>query len=350
MISTNAYLFLNCYFAAENEEAFVLNLQKQDGISNDEAVAYSQELSSFLKEVTRIDQQSSTSLIDIIIPESAITKNYVFGEVSFTIHFSTNKVLDLIHPQLQHGCNDDILNPGIVFDIFEQDGLIYMFKDNVLKGSYETRNSHILQGKFAMELVTSLYNNTESDWLATFHASTICNDKEAIMIIGDSGNGKSTLSALLMAHGWDLLADDITPMLAKNQNLYRYPAAISIKEGAFQLMDSLYQDFDLLKNQRSSSKNIIVKYLPPLQPFKGSRKHFECYKIVMVKYEANAQSELQECPPEKLLQTFIPDSWISPYPEHAKQFLNWLKDLKFYELTYSSNAIAISKFEELFTI
>jgi len=70
--------------------------------------------------------------------------------------------------------------------------------------------------------------------------------------------------------------------------------------------------------------------------------------LVMVKYEKEAPSELRECTSEKILQTFIPDSWISPQPEHSKQFLHWLSILKFYELTYSDNEFAITKFKELF--
>jgi len=186
--------------------------------------------------------------------------------------------------------------------------------------------------------------------MATFHASTISNKEEAIMIIGGSGNGKSTLSAVLMAHGFDLLADDFTPMLAKNQHLYRFPAAISIKKGAFALIGGLFDGFDALESEVSTSKHTTVKYLPPSKPFKSSKKHFECRKLVMVKYTSDVKSELRECSPEKILQTFIPDSWISPKPEHSKQFLDWLKDLKLYELTYSDNDFAVAKFKELFEI
>ncbi len=350
VLSNSAYLLLSDYLAAKNEDDFVQNIQKNHLFSKEDSIAYSRELASFLQEVTSIQQPSITTSFVGKVPAPSITKHYNFGDVSFTIHFSSEKVLNLIHPQLQHASVDQQLNSAIVFDVFEQDDELHLFKNAILKGSYAIRDFHLLQGKFAMELVTSLYNNTEADWLGTFHASSICNDTEAIMIIGDSGNGKSTLSAILMAHGWDLLADDITPMLAENQNLYRYPAGISIKEGAFPVIQSLHKDFDSLVNQISSSKKIKVKYVPPILPFGSSQKHFECHKIVMVNYEVNCDSELRECPSEKLLQTFVPDSWISPNPEHSKQFLNWLKDVKFYELNYSSNAVAIAKFEELFEL
>ena len=97
-----------------------------------------------------------------------------------------------------------------------------------------------------MELLCLLTHKKEHDWLGTFHASTIANNKEAIMLIGASGRGKSTLSALLMANGFNLIADDFTPVLAKTQTIYNYPSAISIKEGAFKTLESYFQNFNNL--------------------------------------------------------------------------------------------------------
>ncbi len=348
VISPDLHFLLTRYFESKDKDDFLQELQMSSNISTKEAKAYYTELSVFLEDITTAPQAQEHTLPFNAIPNPNISKVYAFGDINIQINYASEKVLQLIHPYLHHALADSLVSTNAVFDIFNDDGLLYLFKNKSFIGSYETTNFHFLQGKFAMELVTSIYNNSESDWLATFHASTVCNDKEAIMIIGDSGNGKSTLSAVLMAHGFDLLADDFTPMLAENQHVYRFPAAISIKKGAFNVIETLFDDFRVIEPQISSSKHTVVKYLPPSTPFKSSHKHFECHKLVMVKYSSDAESQLRECPPEKFLQTFIPDSWISPQPNHSKQFLNWLKDLKFYELTYNYNDFAVAKFKELF--
>ncbi|HLT34179.1 MAG TPA: hypothetical protein VKZ98_10345, partial [Aquaticitalea sp.] len=105
-----------------------------------------------------------------------------------------------------------------------------------------------------------------------------------------------------------------------------------------------------LQPQINSSKQLTVKYVPPSRPFKYSKKNFECHKIVLVKYSPGAESQLKECPAEKLLQILIPDAWISPLPHHSQQFLTWLAKTKFYELTYSDNGIAVAKFKELLKV
>jgi len=97
-----------------------------------------------------------------------------------------------------------------------------------------------------MTLLCVLYNNHEEDWLGLFHASTVSNGKEAIMCIGNSGSGKSTLAALLMGSGYELVTDDVSPMLSDNNLIYSYPGAISIKKGSFDSLAPLINNFDEL--------------------------------------------------------------------------------------------------------
>lgn len=348
VISQSIHSILNSYLEANDEKTFIEHIQKQHKLTQPEATAYSMELSEFLRVMNSVVLTDPKDNTIITIPKPEISKHYAFGDINITINYSSDKLLNLIHPYLHHCSVEKYPKIATSFDIFFKDELLYLYKNQSQIGIYKTKDFHLLHGKFAMELVASLYNNIESDWLATFHASTICNDKEAIMIIGDSGNGKSTLSALLMAHGLDLLADDFSPMLARDQHLYRFPAAISIKKGAFPIIDPLFNKFNTLEPHMHNSKPITVKYLSPSQGFSGSKKNFECKKIVLVKYSENATSEWSECPPEMLLKTLIPDSWISPKEEHSILFLNWLKSLKFYQLTYSNNDMAIDNFKELF--
>jgi hypothetical protein len=48
-------------------------------------------------------------------------------------------------------------------------------------------------------------------WLV-LHAAAAVRDDEAVLIAGDSATGKSTVVATLLARGWRLLSDDLTPV------------------------------------------------------------------------------------------------------------------------------------------
>ena len=109
----------------------------------------------------------------------------------------------------------------------------------------------------------SFYNKTEHDWMGVFHASTISKDNRSIMFTGDSGNGKSTLVSILMDNGFNVIADDFTPILREDFKTYCFPSAISIKEKSYSLMEQIYPGLKNSKQYYISELKGAVKYLPP---------------------------------------------------------------------------------------
>ena len=106
-------------------------------------------------------------------------------------------------------------------------------------GHWNKRDTHLFEGKLSMQLLIDIYKKPETDWMGVFHASAISNGKESILLLGDSGNGKSTSLALLIANGFNCLADDFVP-IDKNKNIYTYPAAISVKKNSVPTLIPFY--------------------------------------------------------------------------------------------------------------
>ncbi|MBJ7879189.1 hypothetical protein [Gelidibacter salicanalis] len=314
-----------------------------------------EQATSFYKDIKRLLENANTNVeppttnnCTASISQPNIVKRYQFGDYALSVNYGSSVIENLIHPQWAHAAINHNNAPPTAFDLFQEEGQLYLFKNGAYIGDYIDTEYHLLQGQFSFQLINSIYNKVESDWIATFHASTVCNDQEAIMIIGASGNGKSTLSAVLMASGIDVLADDFTPLSAKNKEVYRFPSGISVKQGAFKMLELLFPDFEHYPLHKSTSKDVNIKYIPPIKTLNEGVPHVPCKKIVYVKYDPNAKSSLQEITTEKILETLIPESWLSPVASNAELFLEWLKDLKCYELIYSDNAMAVSKFKELF--
>ncbi|MGC1473606.1 MAG: hypothetical protein WA775_13520 [Psychroserpens sp.] len=281
------------------------------------------------------------------IPKNSITNFYDFQGIILKIRYESSIIKSLIHPKIAHQSCGESAHSAVTFDMFKTNSNLHLFKNNNHVGTYATSNYHFLQGQFALELSNSIHNKCINDWIATFHASTVNNGEESIMIVGNSGNGKSTLAALLMANGFDLLSDDFTP-LYKDLNLYSYPAAISIKKGAFKALDSYIRNFKDLETKVNSQKNINVKYVAPTSDLNESKAFLPCNKIVLVKYDALKPSKLESIALDKILETLIPESWISPKEDHANLFMTWLKNIECYQLNYSDNTYAIDKFTMLF--
>ena len=189
-----------------------------------------------------------------------------------------------------------------------------------------------------MELICSFYNKTEHDWMGVFHASTISKDNRSIMFTGDSGNGKSTLVSVLMVNGFNVIADDFTPILREDFKTYCFPSAISIKEKSYSLMEQLHPGLINSKQYYISELKGAVKYLPP----KSQENSANCSSVVWVKYSEGSENTMNKVSIQDALKKFLPDAWISNKEANAKAFLKWINKTEFYELYYSDNNELIS--------
>nr|WP_321222049.1 hypothetical protein [uncultured Psychroserpens sp.] len=341
VVSKDAWLLINLFLETNNAKTFIDNLQHTLLLGSPETCnGIFEEISTFLYEANLTLQQDNSNFKTEVVPLLDIERYYKFKSIIIKINYASTLIESIIHPQIAHKLIKDSTTFDTEFDVFKTGDYLHLNKNKELVGSFKTENFHLLQGRFALELTNTIHNKNNENWIATFHASTVANSKNAMMLIGDSGNGKSTLSALLMANGFDLIADDFTPMY-EDLELYRYPSAISIKKGAFELLESHIPSFNSLETYFNGPKKVNLKYVPNYHEIKNSSSHLPCKTIVYVKYDKTKKSELNPISVEKILETLIPDSWISPNPKHAQQFLNWLETVKFYELCYSDNQFAI---------
>ncbi len=277
---------------------------------------------------------------DSILEASVVPKTikyYNINNTFFKVSYQTERLAFLIHPKFTHLETNTNTNHQHHFEVFFKDDKIVLNVNGNFVDSWSEENTHYFQGKFSMKLVEKLYNKSESDWLGVFHASALSDGNQNILFLGDSGNGKSTLAALLVAQGFTLFADDFVPVEASTQQVHYFPAAISIKEKALEMLNPL---FPQLKDAPQIDLKYIhksVRYLvtPKLEdPF---QTHLPCSKLVFVKYQKDTGIKLDKLSSEEAFEQLIPDSWLSPVSKNAQLFLDWFTTLTCYSLTYSDN-------------
>ncbi|WP_417860034.1 hypothetical protein [Winogradskyella sediminis] len=274
-----------------------------------------------------------------------ISKLYAFEDKTIQIHYSSESVLKTIHPAIANYCKALSDINDVTFDIHLYNDQLCLFKNETLITAVPKGDYHLVQGKFIMHLLCELHDIEEQDWIGTLHGSTITDGESSILFIGKSGKGKSTLCALLAAHGFHLLADDVSPLHSKNQHLYYNPSSISLKEGAFNLLKPLVPNFDELPIVEFNKIKGQLKYLPTTKPEKD---HYPCQAIVLVNYTPDSETILEDISVQFILETLIEDSWLSPNPKHAEQFINWLHTLPLLQLTYSTTPNVLREISTLF--
>jgi hypothetical protein len=215
-------------------------------------------------------------------------------------------------------------------------------------GQWLPEEVHYLTGRFSMELLNRMYRKADPGWMAVFHASAISRHGNCIMFPGDSGSGKSTIAAVLMASGFDLLADDFVPVDADSGEVFYFPAAVSVKKNAMDHLILLYPQLETAAGFYYPGMDKTVRYLAPSPQSENPVFSYPCKALVFVKYQQDSGMILEKMPKDIAFQHLVPDSWISPLPENASRFLDWFLEMPCYQLTYSDNGKMMVAIEELF--
>lgn len=273
---------------------------------------------------------------------------YQINDIVFLFEYETPEIEYLIHPKLAHLEISQVAGFGNHFQLFKAGSEIALLVNGNSIGTWTSDKEHFMTGKVSMEILQKIYQNEENDWMAVFHAAGISNGKESIMFLGDSGNGKSTLSAILLASGFDVLADDFLPVESETSLICSFPAAISVKKHAIGLLAAKFPELNHAREYAYPLFNKTIRYLSNPNSANGTPKKIPCKALVFVKYEADSDLQFSRLEKDIAFQKLVPDSWISPLENNARQFLYWFGKLSCYQLTYSNNEAMVETVKNIF--
>jgi len=277
-----------------------------------------------------------------IVPFSV--KYYQINGVIFFVEYETLFAEQINHPKFGHLEVEASENFDHRFQVFDDGTEFSLWVNNKFIGKWKRTEGHFASGKFSMQVIEKIYGKDESQWIGVFHAAGISNGKNCAMFFGESGSGKSTLSALLMAAGFDVLSDDFLPVENESAQVFRFPAALSIKKKAYDLVTSLFPD---LKNAEEHKNPELKKTFRYLAPENRTLDGVPCKALVMVKYDSSVDFQMVKLEADEALTHLIPDSWIHPSEANARKFVQWFTGLEHYRLTYSNNEKMVSAVNEL---
>lgn len=273
-------------------------------------------------------------------------KYYQINNKIVKVSYLSEKELSFVHPKFNHLSIENTVSFDYQFDVFINTNYIFLYVDNDFIGAWNNKEIHYFQGKFSMQLIQKIHQKEENKWMGVFHASAVSNEKKSILFLGDSGNGKSTSLALLQANGFTCLADDFVPIDLEKQEVYSFPAAISIKKSSLETLLPIYPELQTTAEYNFTRLNKIVRYLEPNN--NNFFAHKPCNELIFIKYEKDSELICEKISKVDAFQELIPDSWLSPLKENAEVFLNWFASLTCYKLTYSVNSEMIATVNKIF--
>ncbi|WP_237276233.1 phosphoenolpyruvate carboxykinase (ATP) [Tenacibaculum ovolyticum] len=271
---------------------------------------------------------------------------YKINNIIFKVCYLSEFEFSLVHPKFTHLEVEATLSSNHLFEVYSNTDLITFSINNNIIGTWTLSDVHFFQGKFSMKITELMHHKPEDEWLGVFHASAVSNNKESILFLGDSGNGKSTSLALLQANGFTCLADDFVPIDAKKQEVYSFPSAISIKKNSLETLLPIYPELKTSAEYHFKRLNKIVRYLPTNNINYQSKK--PCKALVFIKYKKDSDLVVDKISNIKAFEQLVPDSWLSPMQENVEVFLDWFSSLPCYQLTYSDNSKMITTVSKIF--
>ena len=192
-----------------NPEKFPIDtsLLKKNKINSEKLKPISDNIKNLLEECNqdydKINPEQSLSIADEYIHQS----KFKFNRRVVKIEYSDERLKSLIDPKFEHlKCNK---NEETTYKIVEKNKKINLFKNEKFLGSWGKEKMHEFQGKVSMELTSFFHGMNDSDWTAVFHGSTLFKENSCLMLTGDSGSGKSSLSAILMTENFALIAETL---------------------------------------------------------------------------------------------------------------------------------------------
>jgi len=273
-------------------------------------------------------------------------KCYLIADKLIRFRYGSEWLMNCFHPSMAHLASDSTSNDHLI-DIFELDGLfIFRYNEKTVE-AFALENSHFLRGAVSQKLYGILYGIDDPDWMITLHSAAVSDGKSAIVFPAQAGSGKSTLSALLQAHGLTILSDDFNTIDRNNKFAYRLPLAISVKEGSLQILTPFYPELLTIVPETAVTGK-IVRHLPLANNIQGIRAAFPVKSFVFVKYAKDEPFLFEEVDRREAIQTLLPETWVCPTSNNVIQFFNWLDEINFYRLQYANYQQAINAINLLF--
>lgn len=324
----------------------ITHITQQVHIPQEQAHQFLSDAEQLFNQLNQSTEEEKNTSTDIP-SHFELCKYYQCDQTVLQIDYASEYEAYLVHPKFAHLeiAKSQASNVDHHYQIFTKEATIFFYVDQELIGSWPKQEVHFFQGKCSMKFVEHLYQKSEEEWLGVFHASAITNGTTALLLLGDSGNGKSTALALLQAHGFSCLADDFVPVAASTQNIHHFPAAISIKKNSLPTLSPIYPELHTSAEYHFKQLGKVVRYLPTKPP---NIYQAPCKALVFIKYEKEVSLKVDKISNLIALEQFIPDSWLSPIPKNVKTFLNWFTQLPCYQLTYGDNSKMLTTVSKIF--
>lgn len=174
------------------------------------------------------------------------------------VHYGSRALLDRLHPLLAHNAVEAGNGEAVEVLVMDRSGEVMIAVDGRVMGVTPT----IETAAVALRAGLTQLAVDRSGAFCAVHAGALAHGGGALLLPGDAGHGKSTLSAGLAARGFAMMSDDTTLLCGDPLQARTMSTGLCVKRGAYPALRQLYPRLASLPEwQRPDGRH--ARYLVP---------------------------------------------------------------------------------------
>ncbi|WP_018951523.1 HprK-related kinase A [Thioalkalivibrio sp. AKL12] len=141
------------------------------------------------------------------------------------------------------------------------------------------------------------------------HAAVLERDGQALVMPGEPGAGKSTLTAALALSGWRLLSDEFALLSLETGRLVALPRPVSLKNAAIDLIRERYPQAIIGPSSYDTSKGTVAHLKPPGPSIERMDEQARPAWLVFPRFAVGGRDHLEPLAPAEALQRLVGSSF-----------------------------------------
>jgi len=186
---------------------------------------------------------------------------------------------------------------------------------------------NVVIGAFFQAVLERLHPGAQ--WRAFMHAAAVARNGVVAIFPAPAGNGKSTLSAYLVARGYQYFSDDVVPLLMEGDAVAPFPLPTSVKPGSASVLARHY--LALNGGERSEPQYLV-------HDTSFSARPAQARALIFPRYLPGAPTRFEPLSVTDAMARLLSDRLYLGYPIEpaaVRGFADWLGRVRRYELIYS---------------
>src|SRR5512139_319611 len=209
-----------------------------------------------MKRASALAKKEPLAALSLVHARPAATEHYALHGSVYSVGYASCALRDAAHPLLeplavgaQHAQAVAVKSDG--------HGVAFLAGDRLIGGAPAVSSAGVALRAALTQLAVE-----QSGGLCAVHAGALSAASGAILLPGNAGRGKSTLSAGLAAHGFEMLSDDTTLLVGEPLQVAALPTGLCVKRGAYPILSPLFPRLSAL-SEWERPDGLFAKYLMP---------------------------------------------------------------------------------------